>query len=179
MKKQLMIPLLAAPWGAAAFLLRLWQNRTGFEPDTGLPIPGAPAGMVLLAALLVWAVCLGVLVFRLPQEGPPALPRDFPLPDARLLALPVAGVLLMALSGLAAICWRGSSPPQTPMGRRSCRRRGWTPGRSCCWGSWPWCPPGRRSRRWPPAGGSAGTRRPTRPPCSCWFRRWPWWCGWC
>lgn len=101
MKKQLMIPLLAAPWGAAAFLLRLWQNRTGFEPDTGLPIPGAPAGMVLLAALLVWAVCLGVLVFRLPQEGPPALPRDFPLPDARLLALPVAGVLLMALSGLA------------------------------------------------------------------------------
>ncbi len=101
MKKQRTIPLLAAPWGAAALLARIWHNRTGFEPDTGLPIPGAPAGAVLLAVLIAWGICLCLLVSRLPQEGPPALPRDFPVPDPRLLTLPAAGALLTALSGLA------------------------------------------------------------------------------
>lgn len=101
MKKQLLIPMLALPWGVLAFLLRLWQNHTGFEPDTGLPIPGAPAGMVLAVVLLAWAVCLCLLVFRFPREGTPTLPRDFPVPTSRLLMLPVAGMLLTAASGLA------------------------------------------------------------------------------
>ena len=38
MKKQMLLPLLAAVGGAAAFVLRLLQNRTGFEPDTGRAI---------------------------------------------------------------------------------------------------------------------------------------------
>ena len=43
MKKQWMFFLLPVLLGAAAFLLRLWQRCTGFEYDTGLPIPGTPA----------------------------------------------------------------------------------------------------------------------------------------
>ena len=47
MNKKYFLPLLAVLGGGCAFLLRLWQNRTGFEADTGLPIPGAPAGAAL------------------------------------------------------------------------------------------------------------------------------------
>ena len=103
MEKQGLLPLLAVLGGAAALLLRVWQNATGFEPDTGLPIPGAPAGTVLTVFLLVMAVLLFLLVRRLPKEteNAPLLPRDFATEDSRLLALPVAGVLLIALSGLA------------------------------------------------------------------------------
>lgn len=101
MNKQL--PLLAVLGGAAAFCLRLWQNRTGFESDTGLPIPGAPAGVVLPVFLAAIAVVLLLLVRRLPREadGDCLLPRDFSVEDSRLLFLPVAGILLMAAAGLA------------------------------------------------------------------------------
>lgn len=97
------LPLLAVLGGAAAFFLRLWQNRTGFEADTGLPIPGTPASIVLPVFLLALAVILLVLVRRLPQEaeGETTLPRDFSSANPRLLTLPVAGVLLMAAAGLA------------------------------------------------------------------------------
>ena len=40
MKKYVLWPLLAAIGGVGAFLLRLLQRSTGFEVDTGLPIPG-------------------------------------------------------------------------------------------------------------------------------------------
>ena len=103
MEKHVSLPLLALLGGAAALVLRLWQNATGFEPSTGLPIPGAPAGIVLAGFLAVMAVLLGLLVRRLPgdAENAPLLPRDFSTADSRLLVLPVAGVLLMALAGLA------------------------------------------------------------------------------
>ena len=97
------LPLLAVLGGAAAFFLRLWQNRTGFEADTGLPIPGTPASMVLPVFLLALAVLLLFLVRRLPREteGEPTMPRDFSTGNPRLLVLPVAGVLMMAAAGLA------------------------------------------------------------------------------
>ena len=97
MEKQGLLPLLAVLGGAAALLLRVWQNATGFEPDTGLPIPDALAGTVLTVFLLAMAVLLFLLVRRLPKEAEnaPLLPRDFATEDTRLLALPVAGVLLI------------------------------------------------------------------------------------
>lgn len=103
MKKQWTIPLTAVLGGAAAFALRLVQNRTGFESATGLPIPGSAAGTALAVLLAFLAVLLLLLVRRLPGETEqgPAFPADFSTADARLLALPVAGVFLMALSGLA------------------------------------------------------------------------------
>lgn len=102
LKKHLILPALSVLGGAVAFLLRLLQNRTGFEPDTGLPIPGNVPGLALVVLLAVLATALCVLVWKLPKEaGPgPAFPQDFATTDTRLLTLPVMGVLLIALSGL-------------------------------------------------------------------------------
>lgn len=103
MKKQWMLPLTAVLGGAAAFVLRLVQNRTGFESATGLPIPGNAAGAALAVLLAVLAVPLLLLVRQLPRETEqgPAFPAAFSTGDAKLLTLPVTGVFLMALSGLA------------------------------------------------------------------------------
>ena len=103
MKQHLLLPLAALLGGAAAFCLRLWQNCTCFEPETGLPIPGASAGMVLAVFLLALGGLFFCLVRRLPEDpdGGPLLPADFVTEDARLLVLPVAGVLLVAAAGLA------------------------------------------------------------------------------
>lgn len=102
LKKNLALPVLSVLGGAAAFVLRLLQNRTGFEPDTGLPVPGNLPGLALVALLVILAVVLCVLAGKLPKEADPgpAFPQDFTTTDARLLTLPVMGVLLMALSGL-------------------------------------------------------------------------------
>jgi hypothetical protein len=105
MKKQFMLPAAAVLGGLAAFVLRLLQNRTGYEADTGLPIPGAPASIALAVWLVILAALFCGLVFQLPQEsGPgPALPADFYTDDAKLLVLPVVGLLLMFAAGLADI----------------------------------------------------------------------------
>ena len=103
MKKQWMFFLLPVLLGAAAFLLRLWQRCTGFEYDTGLPIPGTPAGPALAVFLLASAIGMVVLFRRLPGEkaSASALPQDFSANTPRLLVLPVTGVLLIAAAGLA------------------------------------------------------------------------------
>ena len=103
MNQKYALPLLAALGGAAAFVLRLWHNRTGFEAGTGLPVPGAPAGTVLAVFLAALGLLFLLLALRLPKEteAGPLLPRDFAADDPRLLLLPVAGALLMALAGLA------------------------------------------------------------------------------
>lgn len=63
MKHRFSIPALSVCFGAVGFLLRLLQNRTGFEPDTGLPIPGSvPA--ILLPILLMAAVGILYLAVR-------------------------------------------------------------------------------------------------------------------
>ena len=59
MKKYVLWPLLAAIGGVGAFLLRLLQRSTGFEVDTGLPIPGNLYAILLVAWFVVLAaVCL-------------------------------------------------------------------------------------------------------------------------
>lgn len=100
LKKSFVLPALSVLGGAVALLLRLLQNRTGFEPDTGLPVSGNIPGLALVALLVILAAALCVLVWRLPSEAAPAFPQDFATADARLLTLPVMGVLLVALSGL-------------------------------------------------------------------------------
>ena len=62
MGKRYLPTILALVGGAAGFGLRKWQLMTGFEPGTGLALPGAPATGALVAwtglvALLVLALC--------------------------------------------------------------------------------------------------------------------------
>ena len=117
MKKNLTLPALAVFGGAAAFLLRLLQNRTGFEPDTGLPIPGNLPGLALVILLVLLAAVICVLVGKLPgeQDPGPAFPADFSTTEPKLLMLPVMGVLLTALSGLMELAQGlGIAPPGAP-----------------------------------------------------------------
>ena len=58
MKKYVLWPLLAAIGGVGAFLLRLLQRSTGFEVDTGLPIPGNLYAILLVARFVVLAAVL-------------------------------------------------------------------------------------------------------------------------
>lgn len=101
MKKQLLLPLAAAAGGAAALVLRLLQNKTGFEAATGLPVPGNAPGTALTVLLAVLAAVLWLLARLLPaetEEGP-FFPEDFRTVNAGLVALPIVGIFLMAVSG--------------------------------------------------------------------------------
>lgn len=102
MKKQLLLPLVSVAGGAAALVLRLLQNRTGFQPATGLPIPGNAPGLALAALLAVLVVALCVLARLLPAEDEdgPVFPDDFRTQNAALVTLPVLGIFLMAASGV-------------------------------------------------------------------------------
>lgn len=61
MRKNILPSVLALLGGAVGFGLRKWQLRTGFEPDTGLAVPGAPAGMVLIVCSALVALALLLL----------------------------------------------------------------------------------------------------------------------
>ena len=102
MNQRFALPLTAALGGAAAWVLRLLQNHTGYEADTGLPIPGNLAGLALAALLAGLAIALAVTARLLPaEEDPgPVLPKDFSTENAGLLTVPMCGVFLLALSGL-------------------------------------------------------------------------------
>ena len=114
MNKRYALPLAAALGGAAACVLRLLQNSTGYEPDTGLPIPGNPAALALAVLLAGLAAVLAVTSRLLPaEEDPgPVLPRDFSTENAGLLSLPMGGVFLLALSGLADLAECASILPE-------------------------------------------------------------------
>ena len=101
MKKQLLVPLAAAAGGAAALVLRLLQNKTGFDPATGLPIPGNAPGTALAVFLVLLAAVLVLLARLLPAESEdgPFFPEDFRTVNAGLVTLPILGIFLMAASG--------------------------------------------------------------------------------
>lgn len=94
MKKYVLWPLLAAIGGVGAFLLRLLQRSTGFEVDTGLPIPGNLYAILLVAWFVVLAaVCLLAARPLLPadREDPPLFPAGFSVASPGLLTPAVMG----------------------------------------------------------------------------------------
>ena len=103
MKKYVLWPLLAAIGGVGAFLLRLLQRSTGFEVDTGLPIPGNLYAILLVAWFVVLAaVCLLAARPLLPadREDPPLFPAGFSVASPGLLTPAVMGLFLLAASGV-------------------------------------------------------------------------------
>ena len=61
MRKEFLLPALALGGGLAGLALRLWELSSAFEADTGLPVAGAPATLVLAgfsAAVLLAPVLL-------------------------------------------------------------------------------------------------------------------------
>ena len=58
--------LLTLCLGAAGMSLRLLQNMTGFEPGTGLPIPGSIPGILLPVLLALLLPPLIALIKRIP-----------------------------------------------------------------------------------------------------------------
>ena len=114
MNKQYALPLAAVLGGAAAFVLRLLQNQTGFEPETGLPIPGNLAGMSLVVLLAAAAGIMILLARQLPAEEEPVFPAEFAVESAGLLTLPVCGVFLIALSGAADLAEALGVLPELP-----------------------------------------------------------------
>lgn len=125
MKKPLLLPFIALVGGAAAAVLRLLQNTTGFEEGTGLPIPGNLPATALVILLVLLAAVLILLVRRLPQKAAPAFPADFTARDPRLLFVPMAGLFLMGISGVLDLV-AGSGPdrnahPECCLGSRSLR----------------------------------------------------------
>lgn len=101
MKKHLFFPALALCGGGAGFILRFLQNRTGFEPQTGLPVSDDPLAILLPAVLFLLAAACLFFARRLPHEKPDTAPafREHFAPCA-VSALPVlCGLALWLLSG--------------------------------------------------------------------------------
>lgn len=105
MKHRFSIPALSVCFGAVGFLLRLLQNRTGFEPDTGLPIPGSVPAILLPILLMAAAGVLYLAVRRVLPKEMPELPfsRQFDLSNRTGLFSALAGGCIMALSGVSEI----------------------------------------------------------------------------
>ena len=61
MRKEILLPAVAAAGGVVGFAFRRWELATAFEADTGLPIDGAPATMALIVLSVVMAVVLALL----------------------------------------------------------------------------------------------------------------------
>ena len=91
MNRRYALPLTAALGGAAAWVLRLLQNSTGFEADTGLPIPGNPAALALAALLIGLGAALAADPRLFPEEEypGPVVPRAFSEENAGRLTRPL------------------------------------------------------------------------------------------
>ena len=100
--KRFSVSILGVCFGAVGFVLRLLQNRTGFEPDTGLPIPGNIPAMALPVLLALAAVAVYLLACRcLSQKAEEkSFEELFRLEDKGGLSAVLAGGCIMAASGV-------------------------------------------------------------------------------
>jgi hypothetical protein len=99
-------PILAVLGGLVGFGLRKWQLSTGFEPDTGLAIPGAPAA----TALILWSVlvALALLVLNWKEKDRLSLEQTFAAGRQNALfatAGVLAGILLLGSGGVEVVLY--------------------------------------------------------------------------
>ena len=119
MKKSLSAVLLTATGSIVCLILRLLQNRCGFEPDTGLPIVGSPFSFLLPGALLLLTAAAFLLCRQLPNEKEEScLPfsAHFSSRSTFALMLVIGGIFLWCLSGLAGLLNRGGLYAATSSG---------------------------------------------------------------
>ena len=98
MRKDVLLPALAAAGGVAGFLLRRWQLACAYVPETGLFVHGAPATYALLGLMGLLALAFALLV-RGDREGPEDFLPAFGCPEAGQMTVLAAAGLLMLLSG--------------------------------------------------------------------------------
>ena len=86
MRKQMTFPLVAILGGIMAFIFRTIQNDTGFDVLTGLPIRGHWTARALTICLLLFAIVLAILAYRLPRKADAGVsfPVDFEFPPAEV-----------------------------------------------------------------------------------------------
>lgn len=99
MKKNMFLPVTALAGGIAALVLRLLQNRIGFEVLTGLAIRGAVINRLLPVALLLLAILLFLSARQLQKRQPQIFPQGFQTENLALLTLAVCGIFLVGISG--------------------------------------------------------------------------------
>lgn len=87
--------------GLLLFALRLWQDLTGFDPDTGLSLPSVP-GAALVVCLVLLALLEILLAFRLDKVRA-GFARRFSVPDREVPVLTVGCFMLIAGGALLAV----------------------------------------------------------------------------
>lgn len=102
MRKEILLPAVAVVGGLAGFGLRWWELATAFEPDTGLPIAGAPATYTPIAFSVVMAAVLLILSLTVKYPQFQGYGQAFAAKNNTLYATVgvLAGFLLIGAGGL-------------------------------------------------------------------------------
>lgn len=104
MRKEILLPGVAVAGGVAGFFLRRWELAAAFEPDTGLPIPGAPSTWALIALSVAVAAVLALLCRGTHRRFTGGYDEAFGAPsNVPYLMCLVAAAFLMAASGLLTV----------------------------------------------------------------------------
>jgi len=74
MAQTILLPAAAVLFGIGGAALRAWELATAFEPDTGLPVPGAIASLALVLLSVLFALVSAAMVWRMCRKVPA---RDF------------------------------------------------------------------------------------------------------
>ena len=116
MRKNMLPPILAIVGGAVGFGLRKWQLSAGFEPDTGLAIPGAPSALCLAALSAVLALSVIVLCWGKKDS----LPWDQAFASGRqnslfITAILLSAALLLVSAGAEVLSLTGHFPHPQPL----------------------------------------------------------------
>ncbi len=105
MPKEIIVPAAAAAGGIAGFFLRRWELSSAFEPETGLPIPMAPATLALIGLSAVMAAVLLVLCLGKHSVFPGGYDQAFQArgSTAYVLAMTLAAFLFLAAGFLTVL----------------------------------------------------------------------------